>query len=220
MEEPATLAQLVERLIRNQQVAGSTPAGGSSISQKSQDSDHPHEIIRTEALSRKRREKGSCRYWPEMKLRFRPGHREPSGPGKDSAVVTSEDGAVGGAVWARPAYVLDSLWPAPHRYTTFGPVALSCAADDNGSSLSCSRPHRRLVLDRALATAPSRVTAGSDGPQKVSDRRNMSVDGPRPGESFPHPHPASLPPPEVAWSRVSQREVWRASMPPRARHTL
>jgi hypothetical protein len=28
----ATLAQLVERLIRNQQVAGSTPAGGSNIS--------------------------------------------------------------------------------------------------------------------------------------------------------------------------------------------
>src|SRR6185437_3605672 len=27
----ATLAQLVERLIRNQQVAGSTPAGGSSL---------------------------------------------------------------------------------------------------------------------------------------------------------------------------------------------
>jgi hypothetical protein len=29
IERKATLAQLVERLIRNQQVAGSTPAGGS-----------------------------------------------------------------------------------------------------------------------------------------------------------------------------------------------
>ena len=32
IEEQATLAQLVERLIRNQQVAGSTPAGGSTFS--------------------------------------------------------------------------------------------------------------------------------------------------------------------------------------------
>ena len=31
MWERATLAQLVERLIRNQQVAGSIPAGGSSL---------------------------------------------------------------------------------------------------------------------------------------------------------------------------------------------
>jgi hypothetical protein len=31
MNEKATLAQLVERLIRNQQVAGSIPAGGSSL---------------------------------------------------------------------------------------------------------------------------------------------------------------------------------------------
>jgi hypothetical protein len=30
MKSEATLAQLVERLIRNQQVAGSIPAGGSS----------------------------------------------------------------------------------------------------------------------------------------------------------------------------------------------
>jgi hypothetical protein len=30
VENEATLAQLVERLIRNQQVAGSIPAGGSS----------------------------------------------------------------------------------------------------------------------------------------------------------------------------------------------
>jgi hypothetical protein len=29
----ATLAQLVERLIRNQQVAGSIPAGGSNLNQ-------------------------------------------------------------------------------------------------------------------------------------------------------------------------------------------
>jgi hypothetical protein len=31
LDQRATLAQLVERLIRNQQVAGSIPAGGSSM---------------------------------------------------------------------------------------------------------------------------------------------------------------------------------------------
>ena len=34
MKSKATLAQLVERLIRNQQVAGSIPAGGSRIFMK------------------------------------------------------------------------------------------------------------------------------------------------------------------------------------------